>query len=110
MVDVDWTYGAAHLRDGHQVTVPDATEALTDPDALLFDQDPESRSGNSARLLGYSATAGAVLVVIVVHKDRAGWWARTAGGRMVPTSGPTVKGTCHQRRRRGGDRRGRRRG
>ncbi|HZM65969.1 MAG TPA: hypothetical protein VFC16_06675 [Nakamurella sp.] len=74
MVDVDWTYGAAHLRDGHQVTVPDATEALTDPDALLFDEDPKSRSGDSARLLGYSATAGVVLVVILVHKDRAGWW------------------------------------
>ena len=62
------------MRVGHRVTVVEATEALTDPDALLFDEDPKSRSGDSARLLGYSATAGVVLVVILVHKDRAGWW------------------------------------
>ena len=40
------------MRVGHRVTVVEATEALTDPDALLVDPDPKSRSGRGARLLG----------------------------------------------------------
>lgn len=59
----------------HQITVAEATEALNDPDALLFDPDPKSRSGKSARLFGYSPTSAAVLVVILVRRDgSAGWW------------------------------------
>ena len=60
----------------HHVTVDQATEALADPDALLFDPDPKSRSSLSARLIGYSPTASAVLVVILVHReDQANtWW------------------------------------
>lgn len=75
---VDWTHGEAHMHERHGVSVAEATEALADPDALLFDPDPKSRSGQSARLLGYSPTAGAVLVVILVHREPAegneGWW------------------------------------
>jgi hypothetical protein len=47
---------------------------LVDADALLFDPDPKSKSGNSARVLGYSPTAAAVLVIILVHRERGGWW------------------------------------
>ena len=73
-VDVDWSFGETHMRDAHRVTVVEATEALADPDALLFDPDPKSRSGRGARLLGYSATAGTVLVVILVPRHGGGWW------------------------------------
>ena len=73
-VDVDWTFGEAHMRVGHRVIVVEATEALTDPDPLLFDPDPKSRPGRGARLLGYSATARTVLVVILVPRDGAGGW------------------------------------
>ncbi|MEC5152399.1 hypothetical protein [Cryobacterium sp. GrIS_2_6] len=47
----------------------EATEALADVDAQWFDPDPKSTSGNSARVLGYSHTASAVIVVILVHRD-----------------------------------------
>lgn len=60
----------------HQVSVSEAMEAVADVDAQLFDPDPKRRSGGSARVLGYSPRAVAVLVVILVRRqDRPGaWW------------------------------------
>jgi hypothetical protein len=60
----------------HQVTVQEANEALADADALLFDPDPKSTSGVSARVIGYSPTAATILVVILVRReDKPGsWW------------------------------------
>jgi len=60
-VDVDWQHGG---------------EAIADPDAILFSPDPKSRSGSSARLLGYSPSRGQVLVIILVARDDApdSWW------------------------------------
>ncbi len=72
-VDVDWTFGEAHMRVGHRVTVVEATEALTDPDALLFDPDPKSRSGRGARLLG----------VLGHRQDGAGGDLGSAGRRWL---------------------------
>ena len=68
------------MRTGHQITVQAADEALADPDALLFDPDPKSMSGRSARVIGFSPTAAAVRVVIPVRReDRPGsYWG--AGG------------------------------
>jgi hypothetical protein len=72
-LDVDWRHGEDHMRAGHQITVRAANEALADPDALLFDPDPKSTSGQSARVIGFSPTAAAVLVVILVRReDRPG--------------------------------------
>lgn len=78
----------------HQITVQQASEALADPDALLFDPDPKSTSGQSARLIGYSPTAAAVLVVILVRReDRPGsWWEPVAGRRTAQTAGSTRRG------------------
>lgn len=77
---MDWSHGAEHMWQRHGVTVEQAHEAVADVDALLFDPDPKSRSGTSARLLGYSASRGRVLVVILVHRqDQAtGWWGANA--------------------------------
>ncbi len=74
--DVDWVYGGEHLWTGHHVSVAEANEALADIDAQLFDPDPKSKSGASARVLGYSRTAEAVLVVILVHREDKpdAWW------------------------------------
>jgi hypothetical protein len=82
------------MRTRHQITAQAANEALADPDALLYDPDPKSTSGQSARLIGYSPTAAAVLVVILVRReDRPGSrWAPTSGRRTVPTAGSTRKG------------------
>lgn len=75
-MDVDWTHGAVHMWDTHGITVDQANEAIADVDAVLYDPDPKSRSGRSARLLGYSTGRGRVLVVILVRRDdRPGaWW------------------------------------
>ena len=83
---MDWTHGAEHTWSKHQVSVAEATEALVDVDARLFDPDPKSKSGISARVLGYSPTAAAVLVVILVHReDRPNaWWG--ANGRRADSA------------------------
>ncbi|MHB8452157.1 MAG: transposase [Mycobacteriales bacterium] len=74
--DVDWSHGAEHMWDQHQVTVAEAMEAVTDTDARVFDPDPKSASGTSARVIGYSGSAMAVLVVILVRRQDgpSGWW------------------------------------
>jgi len=71
------------LPPGPTVSVAEASEALADPDALLFDPDPKSASRQSARLLGYSPTATAVLAVLAVirvrREERPGaWWGANA--------------------------------
>lgn len=75
-MDVDWRHGADHMLQRHGVHVYEAGEALADPDAVLFSPDPKSRSGSSSRLLGYSASRGQVLVVILVARDDkpGAWW------------------------------------
>lgn len=50
------------MRERHGVGVTEAGEAIADPDAVLFHPDPKSRSGSSARLLGFSPTRGRVPV------------------------------------------------
>ncbi|MDP4015301.1 MAG: hypothetical protein Q8P38_11900 [Candidatus Nanopelagicales bacterium] len=79
---MDWTHGAAHMWDNHGVTVDQASEAIADVDALLYDPDPKSKSGGSARLMGYSASRRHVLVVILVRReDRPGaWWGANGWG------------------------------
>jgi uncharacterized DUF497 family protein len=85
-LDVDWQHGEDHMRTGHQITVQAANEALADPDALLFDPDPKSTSGRSARVIGYSPTAAAVLVVILVRReDKPGSWWGANGWRANST-------------------------
>jgi len=77
--EVDWTHGAEHMWAAQKVSVPEAVKALADVDAQPFDPDPKSTSGASARLLGYSPTAAAVLVLILVHRlDKStAWWGAT---------------------------------
>lgn len=74
------------MRTRHQITVQAANEALADADALLFDPDPKSMSGRSARVIGFSPTAAAVLVVILVRcEDRPGSWWGANGWRANST-------------------------
>lgn len=51
--EVDWRHGAEHMESEHQVSV-EASEALSDADALVYDPDPKSNSGVSARVIGYA--------------------------------------------------------
>jgi uncharacterized DUF497 family protein len=92
MFAVDWAHGAEHMHTEHHVTVEEASEALTDPDARLFDPDPKSKSGTSARVIGYSPAATAVLVVILVHReDEPGAWWGANGWRANSTDRRTYR-------------------
>lgn len=76
----------------HHVTVKEASEALADPDGMLFDPDPKSKSGTSARMIGYSPTASSVLVVILVRReDEPGAWWGANGWRANSTDRRTYR-------------------
>jgi len=83
---------------GHQVSVEQANEALADDERILVDPDPKSRSGQSARLIGYSPSAAAVLVVILVHReDRPGAWWGANGWRPNSTDRRTYQQKIEER-------------
>jgi len=74
------------MRARHQVAAQQANEAIVDADALLFNPEPKSTSGVSARVIGYSPTAAAVLVVILVRReDKPGSWWGANGWRANGT-------------------------
>ena len=66
-----------------------------DPGGVWFDPDPKSTSGQSARVVGYSHTVAAVLVVILVHRENGGWWgangwrANSSDARIYREGTPT---------------------
>jgi hypothetical protein len=64
-----------------------ADEAFLDPAAVHLVPDPQSRSGASNRTIGYSPSAGAVLVVItmIIDGDLVGltaWVANSTDRRI----------------------------
>jgi hypothetical protein len=73
-VDVDRTHGAEHMQTRHHITPDEADEAVADIDAVWFEPDPNSQSGRSVRVIGYSHSRRAVLTVILVHRDDGGYW------------------------------------
>jgi hypothetical protein len=72
-VGVDWSHRGEYIAKRLGMTPAVADEALTDPDALVQDPDPASRSGLSVRTIGYSATFGGLVTVITVEEDGAVW-------------------------------------
>ncbi len=81
------------MRDGHDISVQEANEAVADIDALWFDPDPKSKSGASVRVLGYSQTAQSVLTIILVHREDglgyygANGWKSNSTERRVYSEG-----------------------
>lgn len=65
---VDWSERGEYIAK-RGMTPAIADEALADPDALVQDPDPASRSGVSVRTIGYSATFGALVTVITVEDE-----------------------------------------
>lgn len=70
----------------HRVLPAWAQEAWEDPAALVVDPDPGSRSGRSIRVIGYSPSARAVLVLILVKDEdqlvaASAWRANTSHQR-----------------------------
>ena len=62
------------MQAGHKVATAEADEAVTDVDAVWFDPDPQSRSGQSVRVIGYSHSRQAILTVILVRRADGGNW------------------------------------
>jgi len=81
-LEVDWQHGAKHMWNTHQVTVEQANEALGDDERIV--------AGVSARVIGYSPAATAVLVVILARREgRPGAWWGANGWRANSTEGRT---------------------
>lgn len=72
--EVDWKHRADYMSERHGLSTAEANEALVDVDALWFDPDPKSESGQSVRVIGYSHTARAVLTIILVHRPEDGFY------------------------------------
>lgn len=85
-VGVDWNHRGDYMATQHGVSVEQASEALADPDALVFDPDYASQSGRSARTIGWSPSVGRLITVITVAEEGVvygvnGWPANRADTR-----------------------------
>jgi hypothetical protein len=67
-VTVDSSERGDYIVTKHQVTPTQADEALNDPDRLVLDPDPASRSGVGVRTIGYCASRDELLSVITVEE------------------------------------------
>jgi hypothetical protein len=88
---VDWTYGAAHMKDNHGITPEVANQALGDPDRVVIDPDYNSRSGQSVRIIGISVTADDINTDIDVVDDGtefgANGWVSNTKDRSIYSRG-----------------------
>ena len=82
---MDWRKRADYVRSRHGVDPGWADEAVNEDHAVWLTPDPASRSGRSVRVIGYSASARDILVVVLVAADvdeteqPAGeWWGANA--------------------------------
>lgn len=70
--EADWTHRGEYIGK-RGLTPAIANEAIADPDRVVINPDPASKTGRSARILGYSITVDAVLAVIVTEEDGVVW-------------------------------------
>lgn len=80
------------MRTRHGVSRAEADEALADPDAVTFDPDPASTSGQGIRVIGRARSTGRVLVIIVLVADGIrigvnGWPANPSNRRRYEQGG-----------------------
>lgn len=64
----DWSHRGDYIAK-HGVQPTEADEAIADPDRVVLNPDPASKSGRGVRIIGYSITAQAVLPVIVLDEE-----------------------------------------
>ncbi|GGI06038.1 hypothetical protein [Isoptericola cucumis] len=86
----DWSQRADHMWDGHGVRPAEADEALGDPNRVVIDPDYNSRSGEGVRIIGFCASRGEVLTVLV-HKPTGyginGWRSNAKDRRIYREEG-----------------------
>lgn len=80
-----WTKRAGYIEQRHGIQAAWASEAVADDHAVWLLPDPASRSGHAVRVIDYSATAEAMLTVILVAADadpdespNGDWWGSDA--------------------------------
>ena len=71
-VAVDWSKRGDYIAK-HGVTPGQADEALNDANAVIFDPDYNTISGQQVRTIGYSPSARTVLSVITLDKEGVVW-------------------------------------
>jgi uncharacterized DUF497 family protein len=64
--EVVWKYAERHMWEAHRITPAEAREAMTDDARIVHDPDYNSKSRRTVRIIGMSATAAAVLTVLVL--------------------------------------------
>ena len=90
---VDWSQRGHYIVAKRDVTADQANEALSDPNAVTIDPDYNSKSGDSVRTIGYSASAQDVLSVITVEEDgivygASAWKSNSRDRRYYLQGGP----------------------
>lgn len=64
----DWSHRGDYIAK-HGVNPVEADETIADPDRVVLNPDPASKSGRGVRIIGYSITAQAILTVIVLDHE-----------------------------------------
>lgn len=89
----NWTHRSEYIERKHGVTSAQADEALADDNAVVFNPDYNSKSGESVRTIGESASFGDILTVITVEEDGVNygvnaWKANERDRRYYEQGGP----------------------
>lgn len=97
MTPMEWHPEAVvHMWKIHGVSVTEAEEVYTDVERVVLSPDPDSKSGLSDRVIGYSTTRGEVMVLIVVRRTTFST-VRTHRPRTPTTAVCTAKGAQDER-------------
>ena len=68
----DWRQRGEYIAK-HGLTPAAADEALGDPNRLVIDPDPASRSGRTVRVIGWSTSLQSLVTVIILPEDDVTW-------------------------------------
>ena len=91
--EVDWSYRGEYMQRRHGITPIVAGEALCDPDRVVLDPDPASKSGRGTRTVGYSPTVASLVTVILLDNDGTtygvnGWYSNSTDQRRYREGAP----------------------
>lgn len=68
----DWRHRGDYIAK-HGLTPAAADEALGDPNRLVIDPDPASRSGRTVRVIGWSTSLRSFVTVIILSEGDMTW-------------------------------------
>lgn len=65
----DWSHRGEYMYRRHGIAPDWADEALVDPERVVLEPGPSSKSGQGVRIVGYSASAEFLVTVIVLEHE-----------------------------------------